>query len=110
MAYLRAKYTGGRQRIPRSGPSDPQDELLPIGTSNGSTPGGSILWYNANVGGVTDSRSAWTDDLQAALIDGDGMLMNVKAIRIAEVADGTSNTLFVGEVTGAGPGATAAGV
>ncbi len=95
----------GGNRIPAfCCPSDPQDELLPIGTSNGSTPGGSILWYNANVGGVTDSRSAWTDDLQAALIDGDGMLMNVKAIRIAEVADGTSNTLFVGEVTGGGSG------
>ena len=33
-------------------------------------------------------------------IDGDGMLMNVNAIRIADVQDGTSNTLFVGEVTG----------
>ncbi len=40
-------------------PSDPQDALLPIGTSNGSTPGGKILWWTSNAAGVADTVSAW---------------------------------------------------
>ncbi len=32
------------------------------------------------------------------------MLIALTPIRVADVADGTSNTLFVGEVTGGGPG------
>ena len=87
-------------------PSDPQDEGLTIY--------GPKKWWKTNAAGVADSYSSWgpapTDFLQNPVFHGDGMLMDMKAIRIAEVADGTSNTLFVGEVTGAGPGATAAGV
>jgi prepilin-type N-terminal cleavage/methylation domain-containing protein/prepilin-type processing-associated H-X9-DG protein len=82
-------------------PSDPQDELLDIGT-NASLPGGRILWWKTNAGGVTDSVNAWTANGLTAT--GDGMLMRTKAIRISEVTDGTSNTLFVGEVTGDSPG------
>ncbi len=85
-------------------PSDPQDELLDIGTSNGSTPGGRILWWKSNAAGVTDTVSAQTAGYGDENANGDGMLLGLRPIRIAEVADGTSNTLFVGEVTGAGPG------
>ncbi len=88
-------------------PSDSQDELLGIGTDWNNPPrfpNRFIQWWKTNAGGVADSRSAWAEDLQNPILDGDGMLLNLKAIRVAEVTDGTSNTLFVGEVTGGGPG------
>ncbi len=102
----------GKQRIAAyCCPSDPQDELLWVGTDPNSppvSPDGKNWWYKSNVGGVADSYSAWgpsaQDYGQFPIFNGDGMLMNIKAIRIAEVADGTSHTLFVGEITGGGPG------
>lgn len=98
------ELVGGTRVAAYCCPSDTQDELLDIGTSSGGTPGGRILWYKCNVAGVTDTYDIWDSVDDNATDTGDGMLMALKAIRIAEVADGTSNTLFVGEVTGAGPG------
>ncbi len=94
-------------------PSDPQDELLNVGTDNVSSPpknpDGRIWFYKTNAAGVADSDSVWfvssqVPKYQMEIIEGDGMLMNLRTIHVAEVADGTSNTLFVGEVTGGGPG------
>jgi len=73
-------------------PSDLND--VSVGVS------GAYNWAKTNVGAVADSVSAWDWNLQFPIVDGDGMLLNVNAIRVAEVEDGTSNTLFVGEVTG----------
>ncbi len=89
-------------------PSDPQDELMVIGTSNGSTPGGKILWWTCNAAGVADTVSAWDSTGVYGNPNplGDGMLIALTPIRVADVADGTSNTLMVGEVTGGGPGST----
>ncbi len=90
----------GSHRIPTyCCPSDPQDEAWP----------GKYSFWKTNAAGVADSYSAWGpnpdyDYLQNPVYHGDGMLMDMKAIRIADVADGTSNTLFVGEVTGGGAG------
>ncbi len=84
-------------------PSDPQDEILDMGTRGN---GGRILWWKTNAGGVADSYSAWESSqlYDIPIRNGDGMMLNRKAIQISDVKDGTSNTLFVGEVTGAGAG------
>ena len=79
-------------------PSDPQDESLQIGTNPHT--GGVILWWKTNAAGVVDSRSAWTNNLQCIKIDGNGMLVNKRPIRISKATDGTSKTFMVGEVTG----------
>ena len=91
-------------------PSDGQDELIHVGGAGNTYtnhPEG-IMFYSSNVGGVADSVSRWkpraADIYQCHVIEGDGMLMNIKPIRIRDVFDGTSNTLMVGEVTGGEPG------
>lgn len=100
----------GRNRIAAyCCPSDPQDELLKIGTSVNGTdnfPDGKIWWWKSNAAGITDSLNAWEPGslLGDPKENADGMLMAQKLIRVADVADGTSNTLFVGECTGGGPG------
>ena len=81
-------------------PSDPYDGLVEVGTDAGVP----YSWWKTNAGGVADSTHAWYAYRQWWIIDGDGMLMNVNAIRIGDVQDGTSNTLFVGEVTGSQDG------
>ena len=58
-----------------------------------------------NLAGVSDSAEwtcahIWAKSLSLA----DGMLAQADGCRIAEVTDGTSNTLFVAEVTGGGSG------
>ena len=87
-------------------PSDPQDELMWVG-SNANTYTNheiGIAFYKTNVGGVADSITRWkpraADIYQCVVIDGDGMLMNIIPVRIRDVFDGTSNTLMVGELTG----------
>ena len=94
--YAPENFHVGQLRIPiLLCPSDPQDE--PLG-------GGPWFFWMTNVGGVADSQDAWFELGQVPVIDGDGMLMNLTAIKIRDVFDGTSNTLFVGEITGGGPG------
>ena len=83
-------------------PSDPQDELINVGSDGSRT----FDWWKTNAGGVADSDSAWVQGqfLQYPIRFGDGMMLNVDAMRVRNVFDGTSNTLFVGEVTGGEPG------
>ncbi len=88
----------GHIRIPAyCCPSDPQDEAL------GAPP---YTYWKTNAAGVADTVSAWENGTVYGnpIYNGDGMLIDMNPIHIAEVADGTSNTLFVGEVTGGGPG------
>ena len=83
-------------------PSDPQDELINVGSDGSRT----FDWWKTNAGGVADSDSAWVHGqfLQYPIRFGDGMMLNVDAMQVRDVFDGTSNTLFVGEVTGGEPG------
>ena len=76
----------------------PTNDLVDVGTRGN---GGRILWWKTNAGAVGDSLNAWEPGqlMQVPKENGDGMLMNTKAIRVSDVTDGTSNTLFVGEVT-----------
>ena len=85
-------------------PSDPQDE--PIRTGTNWCPDGHATWdfYMTNFGGVNDSRNSWSWIWQCPKIYGDGALLNLRSLRIAEFFDGSSSTLFVGEVTGGAPG------
>ena len=78
-------------------PSDPQDELLRVT--------GPYSWWNTNVAGIADKDTPWADPCQMWISDyddspADGMLFNLRGIRVADVFDGTSNTLMVGEITG----------
>jgi prepilin-type N-terminal cleavage/methylation domain-containing protein/prepilin-type processing-associated H-X9-DG protein len=83
-------------------PSDPTDGLIDEGGRVDASKG-RVLWWKANAGGVADSLTAWDPALtllDTPRGDGDGMMMNRKGIRVSDVTDGTSNTLFVGEITG----------
>lgn len=82
-------------------PSDPQDETINVGHSSG---GNLMYWWKTSAGAVADSQSAWDVNLQYPTYDGDGMLFNTNPVAVRDVVDGTSNTLFVGEVTGGAPG------
>lgn len=100
-------------------PSDPQSELCGIGSlyknCDGSADNDNKDWFRTNVFGVCDKDSVWfapqgsptpinSEIYQTPAYYADGMLMNVDAIRVSEVFDGTSQTLLVGEVTGGEPG------
>ena len=81
-------------------PSDPQDETIQTGVG---------FWWNTNVAGIADKDTPWMDPCQMWVSDysdspADGMLFNLRGIRVADVFDGTSNTLMVGEITGGEPG------
>ena len=78
-------------------PSDSQGIMY-----DGSRPG-SPDRFRTSAAGVADTQSAWqtTSTLgQHPIMFGDGMMLNLLAKRVGDVFDGTSNTLFVGEVTG----------
>jgi prepilin-type N-terminal cleavage/methylation domain-containing protein/prepilin-type processing-associated H-X9-DG protein len=88
-------------------PSDPQGgEWLTFttGWTNGPEKGDNV--YNTNMAGVANSTSCFCengiDTKQYALMD--GAMGNWQAARLADFIDGTSNTLMIGEVTGAGAG------
>ena len=71
-------------------PSEPQDRVK----SNNN-------WWASNAGGVAYIESAWQASStlgQHPIKHGNGMLLNVLAKKVRDVYDGTSNTLFVGEV------------
>lgn len=55
----------------------------------------------SSMAGVGDSQDIYCSTYRAIRTDGNGMLFNLTAVRFADVRDGTSNTLFVGEITGA---------
>ena len=88
-------------------PSDPQGkELISTGTdpptgSNGPTSKDDM--GRTNFAGVSDSRT-WQCDLHFPRSDGNGTLFNLSRVKIAEIADGTSSTLLIGEVPGGIPG------
>ena len=85
-------------------PSDPQDEHIDWGTN--WCPDGHSRWdfYMTNFGGVGDSQNTWSDPWQCPRLDGDGAMVNLRAFRVVEMFDGSSNTLMVGEITGGEPG------
>ena len=49
-------------------PSDPQDELLDVGTSTGGTPGGRVLWWKTDVAGVADNPDYFTRLADGSLV------------------------------------------
>jgi prepilin-type processing-associated H-X9-DG protein len=53
-----------------------------------------------SMAGVADSRSFYCGSYRSGRTDANGVLYNLSATTIADVRDGTSNTLLVGEVTG----------
>jgi prepilin-type N-terminal cleavage/methylation domain-containing protein/prepilin-type processing-associated H-X9-DG protein len=71
------------------------------GLQNGPNPVDDIR--QSNMAGVSDSRANGEDNmaLSVARTDGNGMLFNLKSIQFKNVTDGTTNTLFVGEITSA---------
>ncbi len=84
-------------------PSDPQaGELVNFG-SGFSGPSELEDLMMANMAGVADSRDHTCNGWQTRS-DGDGIFFNIHPIKIAAITDGTSNTLMVGEVVGAGEG------
>jgi len=100
-------------------PSDPQKELCGIGSlyknCDGTADNDNRDWFRTNAYGVCDKDSVWFAPKGSSIPDAgqlyqtpalhaDGILMNRNAIRVAEIFDGTTNTLMVGEVTGGEPG------
>jgi len=82
-------------------PSDPQDELMWVGTTANKETG--IAFHKTNAGGVVDSANSWKPGDgrgHCPRTNGDGMMLNVLAVEIRDVFDGTSNTLMIGELTG----------
>jgi len=58
-----------------------------------------------NMAGVHDSvEHMCLPTLNRPTLDGDGILYGASKTRVADIMDGTSNTLLVGEVLGGGPG------
>jgi len=87
-------------------PSDPQGmELVECCTpmKNGSVQEEDVA--RSNMAGVADSRDyACGSGHSFARLDGDGMFYTLSYVRPAQVTDGLSNTLLVGEIVGVGAG------
>ncbi len=90
-------------------PSDPQDQELIDCCSpmfNGGTQEEDV--GRSNMAGVADSRDFTCGQGGSfARLDGNGMLFTKSKLSFAEITDGSSNTLLVGEVVGVGPGTNA---
>jgi prepilin-type N-terminal cleavage/methylation domain-containing protein/prepilin-type processing-associated H-X9-DG protein len=71
------------------------------GLQNGPNPVDDIR--QSNMAGVSDSRANGEGNmaLSVARSDGNGMLFNRNSVKFKHVTDGTTNTLFVGEITSA---------
>ncbi len=88
-------------------PSDPQDELVAVSGTYKNGPHDDDDWWKMNAAGVSDSHSTWLPGSagDCPVVDNNGMFSNARRpVRIADVTDGTSNTLCVGEVTGSRSG------
>lgn len=87
-------------------PSDPQgNELMDCCSPmmNGGNEEEDVA--ASNMAGVADSRDFQCGNGGSfARLDGDGVLYTKSDLPIARIADGTSNTLLIGEVLGVGPG------
>ncbi len=87
-------------------PSDPQGTELVRCTSTGQNgPHPDDDFARTNYAGIADSED-WTCDTHhpRRFYLTDGMMGERWGCRIADVKDGTSHTLMIGEVTGQGPG------
>ncbi len=88
-------------------PSDPQGlELVscctkPAGQGNGARQEEDLA--RTCLAGVADSRN-WRCDSRWPRSDGNGIIYNLSGVKVAEVTDGTSSTLLVGEIPGVGTG------
>jgi prepilin-type N-terminal cleavage/methylation domain-containing protein/prepilin-type processing-associated H-X9-DG protein len=74
-------FTGGRS----NGPTEPEDAA------------------GIHMAGIADSRD-WTCDGSYPRADGNGVLFNRSRVKVADIVDGTSSTLLVGEIIGSRPG------
>lgn len=88
-------------------PSDPQGGELVRCCSGGNSPQGTDENEDVrqtNMAGVTDSEDWTTNGVRPRTLDqADGVMAADEPCRIEDIRDGTSNTLLIGEVTGAGP-------
>ncbi len=87
-------------------PSDAQGgEWVNTGSENASEPNPLDDSAYANMAGVGDHRDWTVDRVWPRTLDtARGMMAANGGCRIRDITDGTSQTLIIGEVTGAGPG------
>ena len=94
-------------------PSDSQaqsgERMGYTGTTYPGHPGKPGDLAMSNMTGICDSVSTFCDTAlqpyhQKQFREADGVMANIQACKIADIKDGTSNTLMIGEITGAGPG------
>ncbi|MCA9064000.1 MAG: DUF1559 domain-containing protein [Planctomycetaceae bacterium] len=86
-------------------PTDPQShDIIYIGTA-GRPSSGWVYGAVSSYAGVADNRNRFQPGLPSTTnshytYTGNGMLFNLSSVRFRDVTDGTSNTLFAGEIAG----------